>query len=132
MIRKLFMLWVTLALCCHLPIYSQMTSDVDAVPQSFVKPAPNKGKLETLTYDVEIGNKLVKKTAQVYLPYGYDADNSERRYNVLYLAHGGNDCPNSFFSYRPCPNPFESDGRPSHRWRAHDSHDYSQCFLLSC
>ena len=105
MIRKLFMLWVTLALCCHLPIYSQMTSDVDAVPQSFVKPAPNKGKLETLTYDVEIGNKLVKKTAQVYLPYGYDADNSERRYNVLYLAHGGNDCPNSFFSIDRAPIP---------------------------
>lgn len=68
MIRKLFMLWVTLALCCHLPIYSQMTSDVDAVPQSFVKPAPNKGKLETLTYDVEIVTSWLRKPHKYIFP----------------------------------------------------------------
>ncbi len=105
MVNKLFMIWVALAICCHLPAHPQTTSDVDAVPQSFYKPALNRGSVETLTYEVEIDNKRVQKTAQVYLPSGYDASDTERRYNVLYLAHGGNDNPGSFFSTDRAPIP---------------------------
>src|SRR5690606_27759185 len=32
---------------------------------------------------------LDEKRLHVYLPYGYDASDTERKYNVLYLMHGG-------------------------------------------
>lgn len=38
------------------------------------------------TYTYEEDNKPLHKEAWVYLPYGY---NSERKYNILYLLHGG-------------------------------------------
>lgn len=36
------------------------------------------------------------KYANVYLPYGYDPDNKEKRYNVLYMMHGGGGNPDAW------------------------------------
>ena len=38
-----------------------------------------------------------EKTAYVYLPYGYDQDDTEKRYNVFYLMHGGGGSEKDFF-----------------------------------
>ena len=40
----------------------------------------------TNTYDSD--NKVVKKYANVYLPYGYNSDDTETKYDIMYLFHG--------------------------------------------
>ena len=55
--------------------------------------------IDTLRYSVTDARGVTsEKEALVYLPAGYDSDDRSRRYNVLYLAHGGGDNPGSFFS----------------------------------
>ena len=59
------------------------------MPNEFLQDCPEKGKVErfeyvTNTYDED--NKTLNKGAWVYLPYGYDAS---KKYNILYLMHGG-------------------------------------------
>lgn len=56
------------------------------------------GRIDTLSYQVNKNGKEFLKKALVYLPSEYDATDASRRYNVIYLAHGGNDNPGSFFS----------------------------------
>ncbi len=58
-----------------------------------------KGKVERLDYttDVYEDGKTYKKTAYVYLPYGYDPDNKDKKYNVLYFQHG-NTCEPAMFA----------------------------------
>ena len=48
------------------------------------------GKVERLDYttDVYEDGKTYKKTAFVYLPYCYDAEDKDRKYNVMYFQHG--------------------------------------------
>lgn len=56
------------------------------------------GKVERFWYDTRDnangGNTVYKKSALVYVPAGYD---SSKKYNVLYLMHGGSDSPEWFF-----------------------------------
>lgn len=61
------------------------------VPDGYYSVATRQGKLENFTYDTKdyIGNgSAIKSSATVYLPYGYDQDDYETRYNILYLQHG--------------------------------------------
>lgn len=39
------------------------------------------------------------KWCRVYLPYGYDQEDTETRYNVIYFQHGNNGSPNEFFDH---------------------------------
>lgn len=60
------------------------------MPDSMLAPASSKGKVErfyydTQTYDTPESTPL-KKGAYIYLPAGYTP---EKKYNVLYLLHGG-------------------------------------------
>ena len=50
---------------------------------------------DTNTYDDEARD--MEKFAIVYLPYGYDPDDEETRYNVLYLMHGASGSESSYF-----------------------------------
>ena len=66
------------------------------IPSSLTAPNTAKhGSVETITYETKVydingnGTGTVEKRADVYLPYGYDPDDSSTRYNVLYLMHGG-------------------------------------------
>lgn len=56
------------------------------------------GKVERFWYDTRDnaggGSQTYKKSALVYVPAGYD---SSKKYNVLYLMHGGSDSPEWFF-----------------------------------
>ena len=61
------------------------------VPDGYYSAAPQQGKLENFTYDTKdyIGSgNAIQSSATVYLPYGYDQDDSTARYNILYLQHG--------------------------------------------
>ena len=51
-----------------------------------------RGTIRRIDY---VGAKGAKKYALAYLPFGYDAD-PERRYDVLYLMHGGSGNPDSW------------------------------------
>ena len=60
------------------------------MPQEMLKEIPEKGTIELLEYESkayeEEGQRVLHKKARVYLPYGYD---KSKKYNVLYLLHGG-------------------------------------------
>lgn len=66
--------------------------ELEVVPEGCTRPAEHPGTLEKLTYQTwesfsyEERTQRLTKTAWVYLPYGYSA---EQKYNVMYLSHGG-------------------------------------------
>ena len=66
--------------------------ELEYVPEGYTRPAEQQGTLERLEYDTwesfsyEAHTQKLTKTAWVYLPYGYTAD---QKYNVMYLSHGG-------------------------------------------
>ncbi len=48
-----------------------------------------RGRVVLFMYDAATPDgEAYKKSALVYLPYGYDAEDTETRYNVFYLMHG--------------------------------------------
>jgi enterochelin esterase-like enzyme len=69
-----------------------LAPELTEIPEAFFSPSREQGKLvalhyttyESMTY-AQRAQELSKR-AIVYLPYGYNPD---RRYNVLYLMHGG-------------------------------------------
>lgn len=95
--RKLTLL---LALCLvSICVQAQLkVIDIKPLVKEFHITTQNKGKIDTLKYLVTTPNGSIEKSALVYLPHGYDKNDKEKRYNVLYLAHGGGDNPGSFFS----------------------------------
>ena len=59
------------------------------MPENMLKDCAQKGTVERFeydTFDYEEDKKALHKGAWVYLPYDYD---KSKRYNVLYLLHGG-------------------------------------------
>ena len=58
-----------------------------------------KGTVERVDYETSVyeDGKTYKKYCYVYLPYGYDPEDKEKKYNVLYYQHG-NTCEPSIFS----------------------------------
>lgn len=72
--------------------------DIKPIMKEFKAPVDNGGRIDTLKYTVQHKGTALEKTALVYLPFGYDEQDKTKRYNVLYLAHGGSDNPGSFFS----------------------------------
>lgn len=47
-------------------------------------------------YTTDVYGDTYEKFARVYLPYGYDPDDKETKYNVLYFQHGNAGSPNGF------------------------------------
>lgn len=64
-------------------------------------PAPQ-GTVVTFTYDTKNhlsdDDTVYQKSALVYLPPCYDENDTETKYNVLYLMHGGGDTPKWFLA----------------------------------
>ena len=49
-----------------------------------------RGTIEKVVYRTTNREGLLRvKKCQVYLPYGYDEDDPDKRYDILYLIHGG-------------------------------------------
>lgn len=51
-----------------------------------------------MSYQTVVDGQQTTKYAEVYLPYGYDGNDKQQRYNVVYLFHGGGDNFTSFFT----------------------------------
>lgn len=56
-----------------------------------------RGRIERVDYSTtDEAGKMVAKYANVYLPYGYDKADLERKYNILYVMHGGGGSPDAW------------------------------------
>ena len=62
--------------------------------------APQRGTLRRVDY---VGAHGARKYALVYLPHGYETDR-ERRYDILYLMHGGGGSPDAWPDACPVKN----------------------------
>ena len=71
---------------------------IEEIPENYWKAAEHKGSLESLNYTVVKEGRKLNKSAMVYLPYGYDKNDKSKRYNVVYLYHGGGDNYTSFYT----------------------------------
>lgn len=67
-----------------------------------MQPIEQAGTVTQITYDskdfVRDGSDITK-TAYVYLPYGYDENDTETRYNICYLMHGWGGHAGEYFQY---------------------------------
>lgn len=68
-----------------------LISKTKTYPSDYATEAMHRGRVERIDYDTrdyaEGTGTARTNTAYVYLPYGYD-ENTEQRYNVIYLVHG--------------------------------------------
>lgn len=68
-----------------------------AVPDEYRIESEKQGSIESLIYNVPNLEDGTTKHLNVYLPYCYNASDTNRRYNVLYLMHGGGENENLIF-----------------------------------
>ncbi len=60
------------------------------LPNEYKAESQNQGIIESIEYNVaNLDNGTDVKKLNVYLPYGYDNSDTNIKYNVLYLMHGG-------------------------------------------
>ena len=68
------------------------------IPRGYKKDITEHGTIEEFHYTaINDAGEEYKKKAMVYLPFGYDPDDKETKYNVLYLMHGGGDTENRYW-----------------------------------
>ena len=80
------------------------------VPAEYKTPASRKGTVIRLDYESKdyAGNEApITKTAYVYLPYGYDENDTETKYDIIYLMHGWGGHAGEYFDYTATKNMFD-------------------------
>ncbi len=80
------------------------------VPAEYKTPASRKGAVIRLDYESKdyAGNEApITKTAYVYLPYGYDENDTETKYDIIYLMHGWGGHAGEYFDYTATKNIFD-------------------------
>ena len=63
----------------------------DKIPLDYFIESKHKGKITKIKYsskDYTKNDKPIIKEAYVYTPYGYDENNKNKKYNIIYLMHG--------------------------------------------
>lgn len=75
---------------------------LDVKEQEYFKTSDKPGRVESLSYDsydyAGTGERITKK-AHVYLPNGYEEDDTEIKYDIIYLMHGWTGHAGEFFEY---------------------------------
>ncbi len=72
--------------------------DFKTVPDEYRAENEKQGRIETLEYAAaNLNDGTDAKRLNVYLPSGYDAADAGKKYNVLYLMHGGGENENTIF-----------------------------------
>ena len=80
----------------------EQTGMTSAIPAEYFKTAEQQGKVVKVDYesrDYVRDESVITKTAYVYLPYGYDGNDTDNRYNIVYLMHGGGGHAGDFFEH---------------------------------
>jgi enterochelin esterase-like enzyme len=78
----------------------QQQNETTPVPSSYFEEAEQQGRVVRIdyeTYDYTNPGQPVTKPAFVYLPYGYDENDSVTKYNIFYMMHGWTGTANEFF-----------------------------------
>lgn len=84
--------------------------ELEYIPEGYTSPAEHPGTLERLEYQTweslsyDSHTQALTKTAWVYLPYSYTAD---QKYNVMYLSHGGWSNETTLMGTPDSPHPFK-------------------------
>ena len=89
----------------------EQTGFTNAVPQKYKNAATHTGTVERMDYETKDyvrDSSPITKTAYVYLPYGYDANDTETRYDILYLMHGWGGRVGEYFDYTSTKNVFDN------------------------
>ena len=63
------------------------------IPIEYTALASKQGQIETVKYT----SNGQEKTANVFLPYGYDRSDTHTKYNIFYMMHGGGGNINTYF-----------------------------------
>lgn len=87
------------------------TGDTKSVPPEYTKACEKAGAVERLDYVSEdyAGNKeAITKTAYVYTPYGYNENDTDTRYDIIYLMHGWGGHAGEYFDYKGTKNVFDN------------------------
>lgn len=93
------------------PVSIPQTGFTSAVPAEYKQPAEKQGEVVELQYnslDYLRDSSPITKTAYVYLPYGYDENDSSTRYDIIYLMHGWGGHAGEYFEYTPTKNMFDN------------------------
>ena len=93
------------------PIGIPQTGWSEAVPSAYKQNAAQQGSVVRLDYDsldYARNQTPITKTAYVYLPYGYDETDTERRYDIIYLMHGWGGHAGEYFEYTSLKNTFDN------------------------
>ena len=88
----------------------EQTGYTIAVPSSYKTASGHPGTVTRLDYDSKdyVGDEsAITKTAYVYTPYGYDENDEETRYNIVYLMHGWGGHAGEYFEYSSTKNMFD-------------------------
>lgn len=75
------------------------TEYLEAIPTSYFENSEQQGQVIQITYDSRDYTKddtTITKPALVYLPHGYDENDTDTRYDILYLMHGWGMTANDF------------------------------------
>lgn len=88
----------------------EQTGYTTAVPSSYKTESDYPGNVTRLDYaskDYVRDGAAITKTAYVYTPYGYDENDEETRYDILYLMHGWGGHAGEYFEYTSTKNVFD-------------------------
>lgn len=92
----------------------------DMLPYEYYYPCVERGSICTIQYPAYrryAGHATaVMKTAQLYLPYGYDKDDKDTHYNVVIAMHGGNNDENSVMTKSVRVNGYTAVYRDAYDW----------------
>lgn len=84
-----------------LPLFADMEDTIrNPIPTEYNSFCEQAGTTDLVVYQ----NGNTKKTAVIYLPYGYNSEDKETRYPVLYLMHGGGGSAASYLGGARMPN----------------------------
>ena len=81
-----------------------------SVPSEYTKASSKPGTVVRVDYDSEDyvrGGGAITKTAYVYTPYGYDENDTDTKYDILYLMHGWGGHAGEYFEFSSQKNMFD-------------------------
>ena len=87
------------------------TGRTEPVPAEYTQAAAEQGAVVRLDYESEDyvrDSSPITKTAYVYTPYGYNENDTEKQYNILYLMHGWGGHAGEYFDFTATKNMFDN------------------------
>ena len=79
---------------------AEIINNFKKIPEEYGTEVLNTGSIEVISYDTRTydeEDKKIKKDLLVYLPEGYDHNDKNKKYNILYLMHGGGENEGTIF-----------------------------------